>query len=83
MLVTFLSLSRYLCFSSLLPEELQHGQFCCVQLINNQTCIEGLPYAKCSASSMGKSEKEKWVSLPSETELSSEGDKIGLVSMYT
>jgi len=32
---------------------------------------------------MGKSEKEKWVSLPSETELSSEGDKIGLVSMYT
>lgn len=59
------------------------GNFCCVQLINNQTCIECLPYEKYSASSMGKSEKEKWVSLPSETELSSKGDKIGLVSMYT
>ena len=80
MLVTFLSLSLYLSFSSLLSEELQHGQFCCVQLISNQTCTECLPYEKYSASSMGKSEKEKWLSLPSETELSSEGDKIGFRS---
>lgn len=80
MLVTFLSLSLYLSFSSFLPEELQHRQFCCVQLINNQ-CTEGLPCEKYSAVSMGKSEKEKWVSVPSETELSSEGEKIGLVSM--
>ena len=28
-----------------------------------------------------ESQKEKWVSLPLETELSSEGEKIGLVSM--